>query len=237
MPTALTETSTFTDPVQVPDDGDDRNAASIEGTFQALANRTLNLKDRLDGLHNDATWLSRIFKWTGLHTFADARLRGSSELLYADADGALAPRLRAVQMPLTDLAVIGTGSYIPPSNGILPPGTLSAGTGGITAVGALRVPRGCTLKGAHFSVSLPAATQATLKLFRVTPTDDGSGVPVCTQLGATMTATVGGSTYDIDVTEVSAPDTSTLLVEATLPDGGTLYGLAYSYLDVGPRNP
>lgn len=47
MAHALTETTTFTSSVTVPDDGDTENAASVEVPFQALANRTKNLDTRL----------------------------------------------------------------------------------------------------------------------------------------------------------------------------------------------
>lgn len=44
----LTETSTFTANVSVPEGGNARTAASIETAFQALTNRTRKLNDRLD---------------------------------------------------------------------------------------------------------------------------------------------------------------------------------------------
>jgi hypothetical protein len=50
MPTNLTEVDEFTADVTVPEDGDDRNAASVEVPFQALANRTKYAKARLDEL-------------------------------------------------------------------------------------------------------------------------------------------------------------------------------------------
>ncbi len=40
MPLPLTEADAYTADVTVPEDGDSRNAASVEGPFQALANRT-----------------------------------------------------------------------------------------------------------------------------------------------------------------------------------------------------
>jgi hypothetical protein len=47
MPSTITEVSAFTAPVTVPADGDVRNAASVDGAFQALANRTLYLRNAL----------------------------------------------------------------------------------------------------------------------------------------------------------------------------------------------
>lgn len=43
----LTEVDEYTASVTVPEDGDNRNAASVETPFQALANRSLNAKNRL----------------------------------------------------------------------------------------------------------------------------------------------------------------------------------------------
>lgn len=47
MPTNLSDVSTFTSPVAVPADGDARNAASVQTPFQALANRTKWLYDKI----------------------------------------------------------------------------------------------------------------------------------------------------------------------------------------------
>jgi hypothetical protein len=46
----LTEASTFTADVNVPDDGDDLVDVSVEPAFQSLANRTKYLKARVDAL-------------------------------------------------------------------------------------------------------------------------------------------------------------------------------------------
>lgn len=48
MPTNITDTSTFTDPIQGPADADPQNAASYLVGYQGLANRTAYLKDHLD---------------------------------------------------------------------------------------------------------------------------------------------------------------------------------------------
>lgn len=50
----LTESSSFTTNVSVPDGGDARTAASVETPFQALTNRTKYLKARTDALGNYA---------------------------------------------------------------------------------------------------------------------------------------------------------------------------------------
>lgn len=46
----LTEVDTFTANVTVPEGGDARTASSVEPAFQALANRSLNIKNRIDTL-------------------------------------------------------------------------------------------------------------------------------------------------------------------------------------------
>jgi hypothetical protein len=57
MAVDLTESDTFTATVTVPEAGDDRKAASVVPAFQALANRTKNLKGRLDDFLADPhTW-------------------------------------------------------------------------------------------------------------------------------------------------------------------------------------
>jgi hypothetical protein len=56
MSKVLTETSTFPSTVTVPEDGDSRNAASVETPFQALANRTRKLNDRLDVIEQAASF-------------------------------------------------------------------------------------------------------------------------------------------------------------------------------------
>ncbi len=53
MSHTLTETATFTSTVTVPDDGDQRDAASVGAPFQALANRSTYLKQRVDALEAD----------------------------------------------------------------------------------------------------------------------------------------------------------------------------------------
>lgn len=44
----LTESEAYTANVSIPDDGDARNAASVESAYQALANRTKYLKAKVD---------------------------------------------------------------------------------------------------------------------------------------------------------------------------------------------
>lgn len=53
MPLTLTEVDTYTADVTVPEGGDARTAASVEGPFQALANRTLHLKGRVEDVEDE----------------------------------------------------------------------------------------------------------------------------------------------------------------------------------------
>lgn len=55
MPKNLTDVDEFTDPVSVPVDSDPRNANSVEVPYQALANRTRNLDNRLSPIEVNVT--------------------------------------------------------------------------------------------------------------------------------------------------------------------------------------
>ncbi len=56
MPKFLVATDLFDSPVSVPIDTDSRNAASVEGPFQQLTNRTRNLALRVGGESGSSTW-------------------------------------------------------------------------------------------------------------------------------------------------------------------------------------
>lgn len=78
MPADLIDSSVFTEPVTVPEPGDDRTAASVEGAFQALANRTRSLKDTLDNIGAPAR------SWSGIQTFVSgAELSEGAEIEYS----------------------------------------------------------------------------------------------------------------------------------------------------------
>lgn len=85
MPENITDVDTFTDPVQVPLDGEFATNASLKLFVQALSNRTRNAKNRLDtiftrvgdmvlGIGSDFSSLKTTlqntnFGWSGLHNF------------------------------------------------------------------------------------------------------------------------------------------------------------------------
>jgi len=83
----LTDIDTFTSAVTVPDGGDPRTAASVELPFQAVANRTRNVKNRLDALAS------------GLNVTA-GDVRASSDFEYCDATGAAVSVTRTIMVPL-----------------------------------------------------------------------------------------------------------------------------------------
>lgn len=122
MPEILTEADEFTAEVVVPEDGDERDADSIAPAYQALANRTRNLLNRITALathvgniHADSAFLASLFNWTGAHGFAEdvgffkrVVLGGTTnEVAYATAAGVVAPRQRFTWIPLTDFRSLG----------------------------------------------------------------------------------------------------------------------------------
>lgn len=101
MPTNLTDVDTFTAPISVPAAGDNRTAASVETPLQGLANRTRNLKNRLDGI--DAA----NHTWSGTNTFSASPVFSAGiatpgiNLDHASNEYAyLTPRARTVMLPL-----------------------------------------------------------------------------------------------------------------------------------------
>lgn len=69
MATDIVEADAWTSTVQVPEPGDDRDAASVEVGFQALTNRTKYLRESA-GV--DAVFRAQPCDWTGQHTFSQS---------------------------------------------------------------------------------------------------------------------------------------------------------------------
>jgi hypothetical protein len=128
MPSNLTEADEFTESVQVPDDGDDRNAASVETSFQALTNRTRNLWNLLEA------YTSKNRTWTGQQMFANAAT-GIRKLVYVDAAGAEIKPVRKVALPITMLAYQGSSWGL-----IETPYALQSGTFGGDIIGGFSLP-------------------------------------------------------------------------------------------------
>jgi hypothetical protein len=73
--TPITDVDEFTDPITVPEDGDDRDALSVQTPFQGLANRTRHHQGQLEALTGPEVI------WTNEHRF-DSQVRVASDLLY-----------------------------------------------------------------------------------------------------------------------------------------------------------
>lgn len=99
----LTEVDVFTSAVTVPDGGDSRTAASVEVPFQALANRTLNVKNKIDNI--GATSGLTVTHSSGIKTTAGpitaaGDIRAVADFEYCDATGAFARKSKIVMVPL-----------------------------------------------------------------------------------------------------------------------------------------
>lgn len=63
MPTNITGTSTFTDPVVAPSAGDPVTGAGVQALAQGLANRDVDLQDQIDDMKDYIPGLSGSFAW------------------------------------------------------------------------------------------------------------------------------------------------------------------------------
>lgn len=100
----LTDVDVFTSAVTVPDGGDPRTAASVEVPFQALANRTLNVKNKVDNL--GVTGGLTVTHSSGIKTTAGpitaaGDIRAVADFEYCDSAGAFARKERIVMVPLS----------------------------------------------------------------------------------------------------------------------------------------
>jgi hypothetical protein len=193
MATNITDVDTFTTPLQVPDDGEDADQASLLNTFlQGLANRTRNAKNRLDGMV--ATIAGTAMIWTQVNRFtAGARAAGlaleSGDLLYTDAAGAASPRLLAVSIPLSLEMAAGTWALNDTTK------TLDV-TGGGTACLKFRLPTGLVVTGFNVGITDQGAAAALVDVFR----DDvvtGTGVHTRTSIVSGSWATAGSGAYQV----------------------------------------
>ena len=95
----LTDVDTFTSAVTVPDGGDPRTAASVELPFQSVANRTRNLKNRIDAFANGLSVPG-----------GDIRVGPNHDFGYCDITGVATLVSRTVMLPLTSFVANGGGS-------------------------------------------------------------------------------------------------------------------------------
>jgi hypothetical protein len=200
MPSDLTDVDAFTSPVTVPEPGDDRKASSVEGAFQALADRTFNLKNRLDG--SDAA--DHVF--TGSVEFNSDDLEPlycSQGVVINDASSEYnygSNRVRTVLVPLH----MGVPDYGSSSEISLTDGT--GGTGGrlfsnsaspAVVMFPLPIPSTATLLNVRAGVRFGGGGGGTvdLRVFKHVA-DLAGGWPTVTEIGAGDTGT-GTSTGDI----------------------------------------
>lgn len=249
MATDLDIVDEFTEPVTVPEPGDDRTSASVRGAFQALTNRTWNLLGRItDFIHKPHTW-------TANQTFdTHAVLRVDSELdmngtislagdlmvgpngdvKYADENGASVPRLRTV------LAPGGTAGAAGSDSGMF--GWTFSGAGTLEV--PLRLPHGATLQQvtAGFRNAAGAPALAGLTVYRRTPNKanpgaGGAGVEIGTK---DATAPVGSNSSAhrsvTAINEVIDNASSVYYASAYIGDVGAIAYVEITYLDPGPRN-
>lgn len=144
----LVEVDEFTPAVTVPEDGDDRDAASVKQGFQPLTNRARYLLNRA-GLGPGGT----THVWNDQHSFTNnVRLTGASnEIEYGDAAGVATLRLRTKVFRLS-----GTGSN--GSGGVWE----SSGDGGVRLISGVGYP------APFFSAELPLVTGSVLTGWRLT---------------------------------------------------------------------
>lgn len=237
MPVNITDVDVFTDPVQAPADGDSANGVTFQLTPQHLANRTRNLKNRLDGLPAANN------TWAGTNTFnglvkltsgyIDNSLGVDGEMLYVDGTtGTPTAVSRTAVVPVSDGE--GSGAYDYATAAVLFSGI------GFRAY-PLDVPRGATITGAvaGFNNTTGGALTLTIDLVRVTPNFSTGAAPSKASVddantgsvsaGNSAVATLSGLTEVVD----NALHEYQLLIGA---GGGQLTALRLTYLDPGPRN-
>lgn len=247
MPQDLTEAEEFSEPITVPESGDDRTAASIVPAFQALANRTRHLFNLITG------FVDAVHTWTNGQGFAGtvgfyaAVVLGgaANELVYADELGMDAPRLRTVMIEPTEMLSENTGWY---------PRTLTYGGvqteaplgGNGTGRLALRIPHGGTLVRVRLGYERKAAgADARLVVYRLRyeKTIPFREYPA-DQIVAVQIDTVGQRLVDTGPISDLPLDTSTssYMLEISAGQGRTqplpdiVYWIEIQYLDPGPRN-
>lgn len=233
MPTNLTDVNTFTTPVAVPAGSDTRNAASVQTPFQAVANRTHYLNERVKAALGGATGAG---EWTyeggvrsrtktlDLHSAISQR-RVSGGALYWQPDNAAGTNETFWESTVDGVDATPTGFlYLP-----------------------VRLPDGCLLNTASVLVNPGAARSAgsrmRVDLVRQTALYTGPFTRVITTL-----ATVGDdgttnvqalSLTSIAHTIVGSQDLFLAILSGN--DGGAhnndvVYAAQVTFSDPGPRN-
>lgn len=220
----LVEVDEFTEPVTIPEDGDDRNALSISPAFQALANRTKYLDTR----RGDAQ-----------------RLLPGTELVYTDAARVPERRERSDYLPLTDFMVSEHSGLIEADGCIhvaVSPEDLGARQ--IDIPMQLRLPTGAQLQNVRAVVRGMGNTTWSLRVRQVVsnpfsaPTVGAATVDTLAFATETDGAVSVNAEYEIDNSSsriqvvVRAASEST----PTLGIMGRIYALHIQWLDPGPRS-
>jgi len=226
MAADLTDVDAFTAPVTVPEAGDDRVAASIVPAFQALADRTRNLKNRADALLTD----NHI--WTGDNRFdGDLKLGLGVEPLYT---------FLTTRKKLHSLRPIGLVAGWTYADAAGPTWVTATGATMTFYLGADELPSGGQLVAVRMLVS--TAVAVTLDLARITyDTSDAADVP---SAGATVSDSftpTGTEDHILEITGLAAAiDNATsqfrLLLNPASGPSCVIRWLEYEFSDPGPRN-
>lgn len=227
MSEAIVEVDEFTAEILVPSPGDDRKAASVEVPFQALANRTKNLKGILDDFEGEE------HEWAVGNTFLSGLSLGTNggdrEVEYTNT------RVRKVLLPLRPVIIPSGWAASADSQG-----WQTTGTQPLTFwVGRDELPSGAVLTAVRAGVSLSAL--GTLSLVRMSPGTSPVGPYVALGSPATDAFTPAGTeAVVLAITGIAYTiDNSQRLVRIKLdPTSGVtaLYWLELEYEDPGPRN-
>ena len=193
MPLDLSESSVFTTPVTVPEDGDDRDAASVLTAFQALTDRTRNLKTVLDGFDaadHDFTGAVTLDGTTVVN--GDLFIHGAiSSDLYAIS--LYAPTAYWRSLPTYTAAIEGNGGA-PPYVQRTPAAVLFSGTAGANAYlyGEIELPHGTSFDAIRLGYHATADHDTLIKVYKYT-LNTGTGNGVSAQLGSTLTVPAGSA--------------------------------------------
>jgi hypothetical protein len=235
----LTEADAFTADVSVPDDGDDRNAASVEVPLQALTNRTRYLLNLLGAFGDtEHTWTAWQRFQGGLTANVSLGLTGAAnEILYTDETGTPTPRIRVDYIPLDDLAWSGDAWR---TGDDLDTGSIAANVPDAWARVPIRLPHGARL--VRVEARIISASES--KIIWAHRNHATAGV-----LGSgsnTAPASGLGTVLGVDVDQVVDTATGTFVVRlrggnAQVPAtvAGTYAVLSWVrriWLDPGPRN-
>lgn len=244
MPVNITDVDVFTDPVQAPADGDSANGVTFQLTPQHLANRTRNLKNRLDGLPAANN------TWAGTNTFnglvkltsgyIDNSLGVDGEMLYVDGTtGTPTAVSRTVTVPLAEAAISGTGAVDVNGLSLLVEVGL---TGASHAAFPLRTPRGSTIVDFHVAVAnnTGGSSVVSASLVRQAPDFSAAASSTVNVVVTVSAGSMGTGTAAVlspaPLSEVVNNETDEYHVVVYAAAGCTVRGVRLTYRDPGPRN-